>query len=174
MKAPARPKRTKKTPRTKDLVRMTAADLAATHLWHLETREAPELCEDANTLGYCAQRAGLTEWMGSFRGQIVTLGWAWMLDERGFVRRLGVQPPRSNVLVVDADQEPLGPAAEPLLWAAVKGLQWRKVVAERLRGDTAGRDLMERTEALARVLRPAAEESNRSAPHARRRPTTVH
>jgi hypothetical protein len=79
-------------------VRLKASDLVRTGLEHnfsflddLVQADAPE----------ASPAAGCTEWIGTFQGKTITVGWDWYLDTDVEVTLLRAVPPRSNICVID-------------------------------------------------------------------------
>jgi hypothetical protein len=67
--------------------------------------------------------AGCTEWIGLWRGHVLSIAWDWRLQE-GRIEASRWVPPRTNIQLTD-ESGPLAPAAEIReLWALIESLDW--------------------------------------------------
>ncbi|AMM23370.1 DUF4902 domain-containing protein [Variovorax sp. PAMC 28711] len=97
------------TPLNDGLLRLRRHDLNQMQLTHLMSGLDDDASpSDANPLcGSSASFCGYTEWI-SEKDPRLTIGWDWQLDDGAPMQRvvrLGL--PRTNVLVLDGEQEPL-------------------------------------------------------------------
>lgn len=110
-------------------VRLTLETFLTTPLVHLLSGlddDNPTLCREGASF---ACISGYTEWV-STTTPTVTLGWDWQLGiPKGNAIYARLAAPRSNVMLVDAMQQDLGPAKTlALLEAAIDALAWQEEV----------------------------------------------
>jgi hypothetical protein len=89
----------------------------------------PALLQEGATF---AEITGYTEWV-STTSPAISIGWDWMLQssQTGAVYYKRVSNPRSNLMLVDAQQRDLGPATTAtLLGKVVDKIVWRIVVQD--------------------------------------------
>lgn len=107
-------------------VRITPAALQRLAFEHHLTAVDPTVMADAVDVGLPDCVAGLTEWSAVYGGQVVLLGWDWVLlnDGLALLRSVG---PRTNLLLQDNDS-PGRPATDEELFAAVDAIRWKQTV----------------------------------------------
>ena len=112
-------------------VRVTAAALRATPLAHLLSELDADLDLPPSTAsGAClASIAGYTEW-ASQTTPALSVGWDWRIATSGCRVRYERQGEvRSNIMLVDARRQDLGPLATlAVLGVAVDNLDWERAV----------------------------------------------
>lgn len=112
-------------------VAVSAAELSELNLEHLASALDPSIAAPAAT---GAERAevltGYTEWAGSFRGSVVTLGWDWALC-RGSLRVLDSAEIRTNIRLLAEDGSARAPGTSRRLLARwIETLPWRAAARE--------------------------------------------
>lgn len=114
-------------------VRLTPETLLATPLRHLLSGLDEDKAMPSHTGARLTRIAGYTEWVSSTT-PILTLGWDWQLDGASSqVHYASLGTPRSNVMLVDAEQHDLGAARTlMLLETAIDTLAWQEAVHRHL------------------------------------------
>ena len=107
-------------------VRLTLESLRATPLRHLLSgldEDTPVLSWEGATFGPIT---GYTEWV-STTTPTITLGWDWRLDvSKGRPRYERLGPPRSNVMLIDAQRHDFGPnRTEVMIEAFIDSFAWQ-------------------------------------------------
>jgi hypothetical protein len=75
---------------------------------------------------------GITEWVGSWRNETVSVGWDWGVVD-GIVVLLSQKEIRTNIQLVSQDQSPVSPAiAQIHLFHWIESLPWREVAVDEL------------------------------------------
>lgn len=107
-------------------VRIKASDLSRIVFEHLESTQEPSVCAESHKF---IARCGFTEWQGTHRGHVVSLGWDWAQPVVGHVVLLRDVAPRTNVRLIDElgydfhDEQ-----ASPRFFELITGLRWQDEV----------------------------------------------
>ena len=111
-------------------MRLTVEELRQISLVHLLSgldEDNPALLQEGAIF---SEITGYTEWV-STTSPAISIGWDWMLQssQAGAVYYKRVSDPRSNLMLVDAQQRDLGPAkTATLIGKVVDKIVWRSVV----------------------------------------------
>ena len=113
-------------------MRLTVEELRQIPLVHLISgldEDNPALLQEGATF---SEITGYTEWV-STTSPTISIGWDWMLQssQAGVVYYKRVSNPRSNLMLVDAQQRDLGPAkTATLIGKVVDKIAWRILVQD--------------------------------------------
>lgn len=116
-------------------VGVSEAELSELNLEHLASALDSSIAVPGALGAECEQvLTGYTEWAGSFRNAVVTLGWDWVLC-RGSLRVLDVAEIRTNIRLLAEDGSARAPATSRrrlALW--IDTLPWRATAREVVAG----------------------------------------
>ncbi len=107
-------------------VRIPTSALFSVQLRHLASqKDSSILVPDAGP--DAAGLTGLTEWVGTWHNQAVSVGWDWGVVN-GLVVLLSQKEIRTNIQLVAPDQSPVPPAVAQIhLFHWIESLPWREL-----------------------------------------------
>jgi hypothetical protein len=107
-------------------VKIPLAELSAVQIRQLLSEKDGSIAVPEGTSGATAI-TGITEWVGSWHSETVTVGWDWGVVD-GLVVLLNPQEIRTNIQLIAADERPLpAKVAQMHLFHWIESLPWREV-----------------------------------------------
>jgi hypothetical protein len=114
-------------------VRISTSALSGVQLRHLVSEKDSSIAVPAG-ISASTVITGITEWVGSWRNETVSVGWDWGVVD-GIVVLLSQKEIRTNIQLVSPDQSPVPPAiAQIHLFHWIESLPWREVAVNDLLG----------------------------------------
>jgi hypothetical protein len=107
-------------------VRLKASQIASCEWVHLETSWDGEHLITDERIGACG---GITEWVSSHQGQVLTLGWDWAVCDDGELIVRAEVAPRTNILTISRQGYDVAPDANITnLWLLIMSIPWKHEV----------------------------------------------
>jgi hypothetical protein len=107
-------------------VRIPTSALSTLQLRHLVSERDSSVAVPPGAAASTAL-TGITEWVGSWRSETVSVGWDWGVVD-GIVVVLSQQEIRTNIQLISPDERPVPPAmAQIHLFHWIESLPWREV-----------------------------------------------
>jgi Domain of unknown function (DUF4902) len=114
-------------------VRIPTAALSAVKLRHLFSEKDGSIGAPTGIPGGEAiTTTGITEWVGTWRNETVSVGWDWGVVD-AIVVLLNQKEIRTNIQLVNKDESPVPPAiAQIHLFHWIESMSWREVAVNDL------------------------------------------
>jgi len=112
-------------------VRIPTSELAFAQLRHLTSERDNSIAVPQAAPGG-TPITGITEWVGTWRSQTVSVGWDWGIVD-GLVVLLSQNEIRTNIQLISADGQPVQPCVAQIhLFHWIESLPWREVAVNPL------------------------------------------